>query len=74
MKTECDYLYGWIKNGHIRKNLTQNGEPQVIAGITEEEEKKKKLAWLGRIWASKTPALKVNALEMCGHDIKQIWW
>ena len=25
-KTEYDYLNGWIKNGHIRKNLTQNGE------------------------------------------------
>ena len=31
-KTECDYLNGWIKNGHIRKNLTANGEPQSIAG------------------------------------------
>ena len=28
-KKECDYLKGWIKNGHIRKNLTQNGEPQL---------------------------------------------
>ena len=27
-KTECDNLNGWIKDGHIRKNLTQNGEPQ----------------------------------------------
>ena len=27
-KTECNYLNSWIKNGHIRKNLTQNGEPQ----------------------------------------------
>ena len=28
-KTECDYLNGWIKKkNHIRKNLTQNGEPQ----------------------------------------------
>ena len=27
-KTECDYLYGWIKNSHIRKNLTKSGEPQ----------------------------------------------
>ena len=26
-KMECDHLYGWIKNGHIRKNLTQNHEP-----------------------------------------------
>ena len=25
---ECDYLSGWIKNGHIGKNLTENGEPQ----------------------------------------------
>ena len=25
-KTECDYLYGWIKNGHICNNLSQNGE------------------------------------------------
>ena len=28
MKTECDYLYGLLENGHIHKNLTQNGEPQ----------------------------------------------
>ena len=27
-KTECDYLSGCIKNGHIHKNLNQNGEPQ----------------------------------------------
>ena len=27
-KMECDYLYSQIKNGHIRKNLTQNGELQ----------------------------------------------
>ena len=25
---ECEYLSGWIRNGHISKNLTQNGEPQ----------------------------------------------
>ena len=32
-KTECDYLDGWIKNGHIIcKNLTQNGEPRDIGG------------------------------------------
>ena len=38
-KTECDYLNGWIeKNGHIYKNLTQNGEPTDIAGNSEEEE------------------------------------
>ena len=28
MKTECDCLFGWIRNGQIRKNLTQNDEPQ----------------------------------------------
>ena len=28
MKMECDYLYGWIKNGHISKNLTKTGRPQ----------------------------------------------
>ena len=29
MKTECDYLYGWIffLNCHTRKNFIQNGEP-----------------------------------------------
>ena len=37
-KTECDYLYGWLKNGHIRRNLTQNGEPQRQLGNAEEEE------------------------------------
>ena len=28
VKTECDYLSGGFKNGHIHKDLTQNGEPQ----------------------------------------------
>ena len=37
MKTKCDYLNGWTthkkkkkkkKNRHIRKNVTQNGDPQ----------------------------------------------
>ena len=27
-----------FKNGHIWKNLTQNGEPQDVAGNAEEEE------------------------------------
>ena len=27
-KTECDYLNGCIKNGHVSKNLTQYSEPQ----------------------------------------------
>ena len=31
-KTKCDYLNGWSeKNSHIRKNLTQNGEPQKLS-------------------------------------------
>ena len=25
---ECDYLYGWTKKCHKRKNLTKNSEPQ----------------------------------------------
>ena len=36
---EWDYLHGWIRNGHVRKNLTRNGEPRDIAiGDAEEEE------------------------------------
>ena len=31
IKTECDYLYCWIKNGHIRQNFTWNGEPQLVS-------------------------------------------
>ena len=38
MKTECGYLNGWIKNSHICKNLTLNGEPKSLAGNPEEEE------------------------------------
>ena len=53
MKTECEYLYGWIKDGHIGKHFTENGEPErfswegrrrrmvnprAIAGKVEEEE------------------------------------
>ena len=42
--TECDYLNDWIENGHIRKNLTQNGEPKRYSWGTQKkkEEKKKK--------------------------------
>ena len=40
---ECDYLNGWIKSGHICKNLTQNGEPQRYSWGTQ---KKKKLGML----------------------------
>ena len=33
---ECDYLNGWTKQGHIRKNLTQNREPQRHNWLTGE--------------------------------------
>ena len=39
MKTECDYLNGWIKNSHIRKNLTQNDEPQKYSWGTQKKKK-----------------------------------
>ena len=42
MKMECDCLYGWIKDRHIHKNLTQNGEPRIKVGT----QKKKKLQLL----------------------------
>ena len=42
MKTECDYLNGWNKNGHIRKNLTQKGEPQIYSWGTQKKKKTKK--------------------------------
>ena len=35
-ETECDYLNGWI-NGHIRKNLTQNAEPQSRGTLKKNE-------------------------------------
>ena len=43
MKMEYDYLSGlngWIKNGHIRKNLTRNGEPQRYSWVTQKKKKK----------------------------------
>ena len=36
IKTECDYLNGWIQNGQIHKNLAQSGESRDITGNTEE--------------------------------------
>ena len=39
-KTECDYLNGWIKNGRIRQNRTQN-EPQRYSWSTQKKKKKK---------------------------------
>ena len=40
MKTEYDYVYGWIKQNTITyaKISPKNGEPRDIAGNTEEEE------------------------------------
>ena len=44
MKMECDYLNGWIKNGHIRKDRIQNGEPQRYGWRTQKKKKKKSQA------------------------------
>ena len=41
-KMECDYLYGWIKNSHIRKNLTKSGEPQRYSWAMQKKKRKKK--------------------------------
>ena len=43
MKMECDNLNGWIKkkNGHIPKNLTQNGEPKRTSWGAKKKKKKK---------------------------------
>ena len=41
-KTECDHLNGWIKNGHICKNLTQNGELQRYSWGMQKKKKKEK--------------------------------
>ena len=38
MKMECDYLNGWIKNGHMRKNLTQNSEPKRSSWGTQKKQ------------------------------------
>ena len=36
---ECDYLNGWTRNGHIRKNLTQDGEAQRYSWGTQKKKK-----------------------------------
>ena len=41
-KPEFDYLNGWIKNGHIRKNLTHNGEPHRYRWGMQKKKKKTK--------------------------------
>ena len=53
-KTECEYLNGWTKNGHIPKNLTKKGENQRSSWRTQKKKtkkkkKKKKDALRGRI-------------------------
>ena len=64
MKTECDYLNGWMKNGHIRKSLSQNGEPQRYR--RGRQKKKKKLSgiisWYNLFFF-------VPLLELLGHRI-----
>ena len=52
MKTECDYLYGWIKkknhtqkkNDHI-KNLIEMVNPRDIAGNAEEDDEREWAPW-----------------------------
>ena len=39
MKTECDHFSGWINNGHMHKNLTQNGEPKRDSWGTQKKNK-----------------------------------
>ena len=41
-KTECDYLYGWIKKrSHAQKSHKKKMKPRVIAGNAEEDEEEK---------------------------------
>ena len=41
MEMECDYLYGWIKNGHVlKKSYPKLVNPRDIAGNTCKEEEK----------------------------------
>ena len=44
-KMECDYLSGWIRNSHIRKNLTQNCEPRDKGG----ECRRRRRRWMMQI-------------------------
>ena len=37
MKTECDYLNGWIENSHICKNLTKIVNPRAGEHRREED-------------------------------------
>ena len=44
MKTECDYLYGWIKNwSHTQKSHPNMVNPRDLAGKAEEEEEEELL-------------------------------
>ena len=38
MELEPAYLHGLMKNGHLCKSFTQNGEPRDLAGSSKEEE------------------------------------
>ena len=49
-KTECDYLNGWIKKGHVRKNLTRNGEPQRYSWGTQKCWRGLGVGWGGEGW------------------------
>ena len=64
-KMECDYLNGWIKNGHIRKNLTNNGEPQRYRWGTQKKKKKRSI-----YWSSSSP---VNIMSVAIFVLYDIW-
>ena len=48
----CGYLNGWIKNGCIRTNLTQNGEPQTHSWGTQKTKKYTAFSDNGLGWGS----------------------
>ena len=56
-KMECDYLNGWIKNGHICKHLTQTGEPQRCSWGMQKKRKK----WLKHFLLYWLPCYRASA-------------
>ena len=46
MKTECDYLYGWIKKTFTYQKISpKTVNPRDIAGNAEEEEEMLEIRW-----------------------------
>ena len=66
MKTECDYLYAWVKNGYMCKNLTKKWwTPEIQLKTKKKKKKTEQFSFISHHNKLKTNQFMRNEFSIC---------